>query len=392
MLCDQNIIYFAPERWDGLWRNRQQLMSIFARQNKVLYVEGRKHLKPTIRAWRDGSLGFSDLQRPNLRHIADNLYLFRYPIWAPISGRWPLDVLTKMIRQRAFTNALQSLGMSKPIVWVARPDMGDLLDEVPSARLEIYHVVDEYSAYGGKNSAEQEEIRRSEQALLQRVDSVIVVSQKLYESKSVLQPNTHIVPNGVNYDAYTAALADPDLPADLTAIPSPRIGYSGLVADRLDMTMLLGLAERNPEWSLVFIGEERVIDQEEVWRDLKALPNVHYLGAKTIAQVPHYLKGFDVGLMPYIQNRESENISPLKLYDYLATGLPVASVDIVAAREFSKQIYLADGPEDFEKSVQSALQDNSPEHRSMRRAIAAQHTWEARVEQISDLIEADLNG
>ena len=390
MLSNQNIIYFAPERWDGLWRNRQQLMSIFARQNNVLYVEGRRHLKPTIRAWRDGTLGLSDLQESGLRHITDNLYIFRYPVWAPISGRWPLDVVTKTIRQRAFNHAVQTLEMTKPIVWVARPDMNDVLDEVPSTALQIYHVVDEYSAYGDKDGIEQERTRRAEQELMERVDSVIVVSQKLYESKCAIHPNTHIVPNGVNYDAYTAALDQPELPDDLAAIPSPRIGYSGLIADRLDMTMLLDLAQKNPQWSLVLIGEARIINQKEAWRDLQTLPNVHYLGAKTIDQVPHYLKGFDVGLMPYIQNRESENISPLKLYDYLATGLPVASIDIVAAREFAELIHLADGPDDFEQSVRAALQDNSPESRKMRREIAAEHTWEARVEQVSGLIEAQL--
>jgi len=107
-------------------------------------------------------------------------------------------------------------------------------------------------------------------------------------------------------------------------------------------------------------------------------------------QVPHYLKGFDVGLMPYRQNRHAEHISPLKLYDYLAAGLPVASMDIPAAREFSRYIHLAERSQDFAQAVRSALTDVTPERRQARRDIAAQHTWEARVGSVSELIQSLL--
>jgi len=106
--------------------------------------------------------------------------------------------------------------------------------------------------------------------------------------------------------------------------------------------------------------------------------------------VPNYLKGFQIGLMPYSLGRESDNISPLKLYDYMAAGLPVASMDIPAAREFSAYIHLASKAEDFAEAISAALADTGFSRCQERRHVASQHTWEARVEQLSDLIQAQL--
>jgi glycosyltransferase involved in cell wall biosynthesis len=390
MLTDHSLVYFAPGKWAGLWRNRHQLMSLFAKQNKVLYVERRPHLRPTLSGFRQGDLGLSDLRRPSLQHISDNLFVYRYPLWAPISGRFPLRELTRAIRQFSIGSALRALQMSQPVVWFSHPHMVDLIDEIPSASLRLYHVVDEYSAYSGVTPDRRQSTEERERELMARADAVVVVSKKLYEAKRPFNANTYLVPNGVDYQAYNTALANPSLPQDLDEIREPRLGYSGLIGDRLDLQMLKTLAKENPQWSLVFLGEARVVKQAEIWQELSTLPNVHYLGQVDVAQVPHYLKGFQVGLMPYALSRESEHISPLKLYDYLAAGLPVASVDIPAAREFEACIHLANGAHDFGLAVSAALADTTPERRQTRRKVAAQHTWEARVEQLSGFIQERL--
>lgn len=390
MLTGHNFVYFAPGKWDGLWRNRQQLMSVFARQNRVLFIERRLHLRPTIAGFRRGDLRLSDLLRLSTRQISENLFVWRYPIWAPISGRFPLNQLTRTVRRLFLHNVLHKLQMSRPIVWFSHPDMIDLVNEIPSVRLLLYHVVDEYTAYSDQTPAGRRRTEEREKQMTDLVDAVIVVSQKLYEAKRPFNANTYLVPNGVNYQAYTVALSEPYLPADLQVIPPPRLGYSGLIGDRLDLNILADLAQENPAWSLVFLGEVRVSQQAEIWQRLLAMPNVHYLGLVDISQVPYYLKGFQVGLMPYAQSRETENISPLKLYDYLAAGLPIASTDIPATREFSSHVHLASSPRNFAQTVRFALADATPERRQERRNIAAQHTWEARVEQLSALIQAQL--
>ena len=390
MLEGHSLIYFAPEDWDGLWRNRQQLMSVFARHNRVVFVEPRRYLRQTVAGFREGTLGASDLTRPLGCHIADNLYVWRYPVWAPISGRDPLRGLTRAMRRRAIVGVMRQLRLSRPIVWLSRPNMLDLLDEMPPPGLLIYHVVDEYAAYAGRSAEARRHTEAMERELLSLADLVIVVSPQLYEAKRPYNAHTHLVPNGVNYQAYVVALNDEALPRDLQAIPRPRLGYSGLIGDRLDFGLLKALAEARPEWSLVFLGEARAPQKAMAWEALLQKPNVHYLGQVAVDQVPHYLKGFDVGLMPYARSRESEHISPLKVYDYLAAGLPIASVDIPAARQFAAHLHLAHTPSDFITAVQNALADTSPARFEARRKTAQQHTWEARAEALSRLMAARL--
>jgi glycosyltransferase involved in cell wall biosynthesis len=391
MLEGLSIIYFAPGEWDELWRGRHEVASIFARYNKVLFVERRPYLRPTLRAFRNGDLKMSALRVPALQQISEKLFVFRYPVWAPLSGRFPLNWLTKVIRRISLQNALRKLRMSNPISFIVHPDMVDLVNEMPSARLLIYHVFDEYSGYSGQTSASQQRIENREKRLLALADVVVVVSRRLYETKSPFNPHTYIVPNGVNYKAYASALADPYIPDDIKSIRRPRLGYSGLISDKVDIDMLNKLAQNNPDWSLVFVGEARVSKQRESWRKLSTMPNVYYLGLKDISEVPYYVKAFDVGLMPYVLNRQvlvADN--PLKLYEYLAVGLPVASVDIPGVRNLRQYIHLADASQSFTQTVRAALADATPERCQVRRNLAAQNTWEDRVEQLSDVIESHL--
>jgi len=390
MLEGYDIIYFAPDTWEGLWRTRHQLMSMFARKNRVLFVEGRISLRKTMRGLRQGVLRLSDLRRPSVRKVMNNLFVFRYPLWAPISGHFPLRQLTASVRRQYLRYVLRKLGFSQPIVWLHRPSMVDLIDDIPSPRLLLYHVVDEYTTYGNVTPERHRRIEALEKEMAARVDGLIVVSKRLYESKRQPNPNTYLIPNGANFQVYSAALSDPWAPEELRAIPQPRLGYIGLISSKIDLEMLRDLAAAHPEWSLVFLGDARVANQLETWEALIALPNVHYLKQVKGTQVPYYVKGFDVGLMPYVQNRHADYISPMKLYDYLAAGVPVASLDFPAAREFGQHIHLARGPADFAQAVREALSDNSPERFRARRELAAQHSWEARIEQISEVIETLL--
>lgn len=389
MLTGQSIVYFG-DHWDGVLGTMQQLMSIFARQNRVLFIEKQPASRPTLDRFRRGDLRPADLFRSPVRRISENLFVFRYPLYAPVSGRFPLKQLTRIARRLSLRSVMQKLRMAQQIVWFYHPYWLDWVNEIPSACIRLYHVVDEYTAYQGCTPHRRRRIQERERRMMAQVDAVIVVSEKLYKAKRLFNPNTYLVPNGVDYEAYADALADARLPDDLRVIRSPRLGYSGLICDKLDLDILQDLAQENPGWSLVFLGPVKLTKQTKTWQVLQAMPNVHHLGSVPWSQVPHYVKGFDVGLLPYVQDRYSEANSPLKLYDYLAAGLPVASVNIPAAREFSSYIHLADSSRSFPQAVCAAVADTSPERRRARRRIAAQHTWEARAEQLSALIQAQL--
>lgn len=391
MLAGYDLVYFG-DVWHGLKRNRHNLLQVLSRRNRVLFVERRPHLRATLRAWRAGRLTLTEVRRPAIEPIAENLAVFRYPAWAPVSGRFPLGALARLVQHQALQAALRRLGFARPIVWFYHPEWSDLVDEIPSAVLRLYHCVDEYTSYQGLGPDDQGAIEARERRLLAGVDAVLVVSPALHAAKSRHHPQTFLVPNGVNVQAYAEALADPRLPPDLERIRPPRIGYSGLIGDKLALETLLDLARARPDWSFVFLGSVNAVERLPAWQALLALPNAHYLGAVPGERVPHFLKGFEVGLMPYRQDRHSDTISPLKLYDYLAAGLPIAAVDIPAVREFRDWVAIAARPDDLPAAVEQALADGSDARRQGRRAVAARHSWEGRVEQISEIIAGLLAG
>jgi len=386
MLTGHSLVYFSQGPWDDLWRPQHQLMSVFAQQNKVLYVERRPYLRSTMAEFRSGELGWQDLRQPALLQVADNLHIHRYPIWAPLSGAPALKQLSRAAMHASLKRSMRALDMSDPIVWYSLPSWLDLIDELPSAQLKLYHAIDEYTSYSQMTQARIRAWEAKEQAMMAQTDAVVVVSQTLYDAKAPYNPHTYLIPNAVNYRAYEAALADPELPPELAAIPEPRVGYIGLIGDKLNLPMLLDLARDNPQWSLVFLGSVRLPDQEALWQTLTGLPNVYHLGAVDVTRVPHYVKGFQVGLMPNLQNLFAENCSPLKLYDYLAAGIPVASIDMPHVRPFASHVQIAPTPGDFQRAVRDALADRDSQRRRERREIAAQETWEARVERLSEII------
>jgi glycosyltransferase involved in cell wall biosynthesis len=389
MLAGHDLVDFG-DVWGGLMRNRHNLMRVFARTNRVLFVERRPHLRPSLRRLWRGELSPADLVRPPLTRIAENLHVFRYPAWAPVSGQFPLKPLTRAVQRRMFQRALRQLGFVRPIVWFYHPEWLDLLAEVPEPSLRVYHVVDDYTSYQGLTDAARVRIAERERRMAAAVDAVVVVSPALYEARRQGHARTLLVPNGVDFPAYTQALRDPRLPEALTAIRPPRLGYSGLIGDKLALEALYDLARDNPAWSFVLLGDVNASKKLDAWRALLALPNAHYLGVAPWDQVPHYLKGLSVGLMPYVQDRHSDTISPLKLYDYLAAGLPIAAVDIPAVREFSAWVSIAERPEALGDAIRRALAEAGPERCQARREIAAQHSWEARAELISQGLQALL--
>lgn len=392
MLDGRSIVYYSPSPWYDLWRPQHQLVNVFARSNKVLFVERYPYLRSMLAGFRRGELGWDDLVRPSLESISENLHVYRPTLWACISEHPALRPFSRLSRRFLIGRVLRRLGMSRPIVWFSMPGMIDLCDDIPSASLRLYHVIDEYSGYHGHTAASRRRCERKEKAMMAMADALVVVSEKLHQSKSAFNPHTWLVHNGVDYEGYARSLADPSLRECLRAIPTPRLGYIGLIGEKVDLGLLKALAEGHPEWSLVFLGVVKLDEQAETWQAMRALPNVYLLDPVPASQVPDYVKGFQVGLLPYVLDLQVQNSSPLKLYDYMAAGIPIASIDMPPARLFESLIHVACGLQGFEQAVNAALADTSPERRQARQEIAIQNSWTARVEQLSSLITEQLAG
>jgi len=393
MLEGHDILCFAVEPWEGVWRNRHQIMSRLARRNRVLFVEPRPYLRQVLGIRPEGTAKPHHKPR-QLRHIGQGLYVYQPPRWAPIIGRRPLKTLADTLQDRALLPAMARLGMRQPILWLFRPEQADVIGRY-SERLLLYHVVDEYAAYEMEfveqvGVGRQEAIVTLEREVLRQADLVIVTSPALLESKRPFNPHTYLVRNGVDYAAFSAALADPSPPpADIAALPQPVIGFVGVINEKINLGLLRDVAQVHPEWSLALVGPvaQRFHREQLAWLEL---PNVHFLGFKPVAELPRYVAACQVCLMPYKLNEWTRHIDPLKMYEYLAAGRPVVSTPIPSALAFAPPLRLAHDVPGFVHQIEAALAETDDVQREGFRRLAAQHTWEARVEQLSGCIEAAL--
>lgn len=388
MLEDEHILCFAPDLWSDIWRNRHHLLTVFAERNKVLYVEPRTYLRETVQKLLAGRFPWRDIWRERVTPVRPNLYVYHNLPHAPISGRFPLGELTAGLRRSSLRHQMRRLGMSQPILWLCRPEMGDLIGQW-GEKLVLYHVVDEYSAYEGV--ANPEEVRRRERELLQRADLVITTAPALYESKRPFNRHTYLVPNAVNYELFAEViLRDGPEPADLAGLPRPRIGYVGAVNAKLDLRYFSAVADAYPAASVVIVGPVNIPAEDEELRRLKAAPNVRFLGRKPAEQVPCYIKAMDVCLLPYRQNEWTRHISSLKLYEYMACEKPIVASDVPAARQFAELVYIVGTPAEAVPAVGQALRGHPEEIRRRQRRVAQENTWRRRVEMLSDIIAGVL--
>ena len=198
-----------------------------------------------------------------------------------------------------------------------------------------------------------------------------------------------MVENAVDFESFARAQTKGIEPPDLATIRTPRIGYSGLIGKRLNFGLIRYLAKSRPDYSIVLIGDIDTRECEREISELKNLDNVHFLGRKAPEDVPAYIAGFTVGMLPYTINVENEHISPLKMYEYLALGLPIVSSSIPAARRNSTFVEIVADDEEFvdacDKVVCQAVHNVEERIRT-----ASLNTWEHRIAQITDLVLPNL--
>jgi glycosyltransferase involved in cell wall biosynthesis len=391
MIKGHEILCFAPGPWDDIWRNRHQIMSRLARANRVLYVEPWPYLRAMLRSLRRGQLRWVDLRGPRLSRVSENLYVYRPAGWAPRAGRSALSSVTQAIYMAQLRRVLRRLEFRTPMAWLFQPDMEVFVGQF-NQKLVIYHVVDEYAGYAGVSETWRPVMQRMEQHLAQRADLVFVTSPALWERKRALNERVYLVPNAVDYQAFVA-VADSGAPPpeDVATLARPIAGYVGAINDKVDLALLARTARELGAASLILVGPVSITDEEgrRALAELRALPNVRLLGRRSVEDVPRYIAACDVCLLPYRVNEWTRNIDSLKLYEYLACGKPVVATDVPAARQFPVVTIVA-GEQDLAASIRAAWREDNHALRDARRNIAAQNTWDERVDALSAAIQARL--
>lgn len=374
------ILSFAVDRWDDVPRCRHHVMARLARSHRVLFVSPQRHLRNALDAPPPGT--------GEVRRVDENLYTYIPSRWLPYSHRPLLNRLLSRLHVFAIKRLMRRLGMERPILYLWHPAFAHLIGRF-GERAVVYHCYDEYAAFGG---SDRERVTALETRLLESADVVFAVSEGLRALKARVNPNTHLVPNGVDYELFAAA-QDPATPLapELRDLPKPVVGcVTRIVPEYFDADLLRQIFTRRPDWSFVVVGPESAATTraKRALDALKALPNVHLLGRREFSSLPSYLKGFDACLIPYVLSENKLLADPLKLYEYLAAGKPVISKPLPFPDNINEVIAKADGVDEWVDAIDRAMRTDSPAAVARRQAVARASTWDARVGQISTLIAA----
>lgn len=389
MLIGRSIICFASITWDAQWQIPQELMSALARAgNRVLFVETTGVRRPTWRdvprllrrVWPNQSRVATDSPPANLRVLSPRVPPFPY-------SRLVLPIKTALLR-RALERQRTFLGPNRPIVWTFLPT--PLVRRVIPAldpELVIYHCADDFAS----SSPLAARIAESEVRLLESVELVIATAHGLAERAARYNAHVHLVPAGVAFDRLEQMrLSNAPPPADLNGLPKPVVGYVGGVNERVDVDLVEGVARRLPGVSFVFVGPAR----GQAVR-LAGLPNVHLMGARSHAEMLRYMKGFDVGIIPYVVTPYTDCIYPVKLNEYLAMGLPVVSTGTREIRAFRERypdaLAIATDAGEFAEAISRAVTSSDEAERERRVEIARASAWTVRLAQISATVAARLD-
>jgi UDP-galactopyranose mutase len=301
-IFQSDLICLSHLRWAFVFQRPQHLMSRFARHSRVYFFE-----EPIFGANEEARLTCSVCPRSGVRVIT--------PMLDEANDRHrSATLLRELIKQLIRQENIRNLA-----AWYYTPMAIDFTEEL-TPELTVYDCMDELSAFANAPA----ELRRNEQMLFERCDLVFTGGASLFEAKRSKHERVHLFPSSVDAAHFARALTIREDPEDQRAIPHPRIGYAGVIDERMDLQLIDYIADRHPEWQLVLIGPVVKIDP----RILPRRANIHYAGMKAYDELPAYLAGWDVALLPFGQNEATRFISPTKTPEYLAAGLPVVSTPI----------------------------------------------------------------
>jgi len=384
MLQGRDIVCVGFADWDTeLWTNQHHLMSRLARENRVLFVESLGLRQP--------QLAGKDLRRIARRlrrglappRAADGLHVLS-PLVIPLHRFALVRALNRQLLPLLVRRAVRRLKMHRPILWAYVPQAEALLHALDPS-LVVYHCVDDIAAQPGIDAAS---FRAAEERFATRADLVLASAPSLARRMRALNRNVLDAPNVADTALFARALEPGPVDPEIDALPRPRIVFTGaVVATKLDVPLLVQVARRRPQWSFALVGPVGPGDPRTDVSALAAEPNIHLLGRRAYEQLPDVLRGADAGLIPYARNELTDGIFPMKVYEYLAAGLPVVATELPSLAAVPEVARAADAA-GLVALLDDALAHDDPARRAGRSHGAAAHSWDARLVELADAIAA----
>jgi UDP-galactopyranose mutase len=358
----ETIVVLSHLRWDFVYQRPQHLLSRLAEHYRIVFFEEpvfhpKEHLAvistphPNVVVWKSRTpvkaTGFHDDQLPYLKPL--------------------------------FHQLVSDFG--DYIAWFYTPMALPLIDGL-SPRLVVYDCMDELAAF--KNAPRQ--LLQRENGLFKVADIVFTGGPGLFRAKQGRHPNVHCFPSSVDINHFSQALDPANEHSTHKAMPRPRLGYYGVIDERVDMNLVAAIADAHAEWQIVMVGPVVKID-------LAALPqrqNIHYLGQRPYDELPQFLASWDVALLPFAINESTRFISPTKTLEYMVAELPIVSTNVADVAElYGRAVSLASDIGGFIGACERALKE-TPQERLDRvqamRDIVSTSSWDATVKQMRRLM------
>jgi len=363
-----DLICLSHIRWNFVYQRPQHLLNRFAINNRVFVIE-----EPVYEANSD----FYEISKPDEKA---NLWLVVLHVSKDTSSEKRNHTLKALIDSFMFSTKIK-----KYILWFYSPMALEYTEHL-SPSLTVYDCMDELSAFKCPPAG----IKEMEVCLLKRADIVFTGGHSLYKAKKHLHHNIHPFPSSIDKSHFQVARIFKEDPEDQASIPHPRFGFYGVIDERFDIPLVDELASLRPDWHFVFIGPVIKIDPN----NLPVKDNIHYLGSKIYKQLPSYLSGWDVAILPFALNESTKYISPTKTPEYLAGGKPVISTsitDVVTPYGKHGLVHIADTAQEFIEAAEKIFSDKNKEE-WMRKVdtFLSNISWNKTWNRMSVLIDEAL--
>lgn len=363
-----DLLCFSHIKWDFVYQRPQHLMYRFAVYNRVFIIE-----EPITKGNKDYYEIKKDDQNNNLWVVS--LYISEHQ-----SGDKKFHTLKALIDSLKFAHEIQNY-----ISWYYTP-MALLYTEHLNPSLMIYDCMDELSAFKFAPTG----LKEMEAKLFKSADIVFTGGYSLYQAKKHLHNNIHPFPSSIDKEHFRVARASTVDPIDQRDIPHPRFGFYGVIDERFHISLIKELSVLKPGWHFIFVGPVIKIDPA-------TLPhgnNVHYTGGKSYEEIPQYLSGWDVAILPFELNESTRYISPTKTPEYLAGGKPIISTsitDVVSPYGDLGLVHIADTAEEFIKAGETILNDkNKKEWKKKVDQFLEGNSWNNTWHEMTVLIDQAL--
>ncbi|MGE5430941.1 MAG: glycosyltransferase, partial [Syntrophomonadaceae bacterium] len=377
MLKNRDIIIFGDD-WGRYPSTIQHIGRVLAKNNRLIWIGSLGLRKPELKL-RDLKRAFQKISSvfkkssPGERVMSPVIEL--NPFIIPLHDFKLVRKLNKILLLRALKGAIEQYHFQNPVLITSSPVMSDVAGCLNESSIH-YICLDDYSHFKGAFRR----LMEFESNLLRKADSCFAVSETLVKSRKTQAGTSYYLPQGVELDHFSGRSME--IPGILKDVKKPVIGYFGIIAPLwTDVDLIIRAAKQYPDYQFLIIGR---VEMDISGFD--SAENIKFVGEIPYDRLPAYAQVFNVGMIPFEDNNLTKSCNPIKLYEYMALGIPVVSTELTEVRKFSDLVFVARDKEEFIKLIKTAVEDSTPERNQARRQKAMEYSWNAVTERISNVI------